>query len=190
MFELQQSTSASWTDIVLNDFDSFLLDHALCERKASATGLGLVSRYPDKTKIISSLIEFAREELDHFYQVYQVLEQRNIQLISDTKSHYATAMNQLKRSKGKERFLDDLLIVGLIEARGCERLGMISKALPQGTLKDLYLELTRSESRHHSLFVRLAKQYFSEETIQKRIATLAIEESKIISTLPLRASMH
>jgi len=48
---LKVPTPAGWIETVLKDFDSFLLDHASCERKASATAMTLTgcqscSRWP------------------------------------------------------------------------------------------------------------------------------------------------
>ena len=63
MFDLRFSTPKAWLDVVFSDFDAFLIDHAACERKASATGMSFVVRYPDKAPLIEPLIEFAREEL-------------------------------------------------------------------------------------------------------------------------------
>ena len=60
-----------WIKAVLNDFDSFLQDHADCERKASAMALSLVAKYPDRTLIINDLIETSIEELEHFKDVYK-----------------------------------------------------------------------------------------------------------------------
>ena len=65
MLELRKPTPDGWLDVVLADFDAFLIDHAACERKASATGMSFVVRYPDRKEILEPLIAFAREELEH-----------------------------------------------------------------------------------------------------------------------------
>ena len=57
-----------------HSFDAFLIDHAACERKASATGMWFVVRYPDRPVLLDPLIAFAREELEHFHRVYRVIE--------------------------------------------------------------------------------------------------------------------
>ena len=59
-------TDPAWVDTVVADFDAFLVDHAACERKASATGMAFVVRYPDRPQLLGPMIEFAREELEHF----------------------------------------------------------------------------------------------------------------------------
>ena len=62
------------------DFDEFLKDHADCERKASATALSLVAKYPDRVEILPELIDIAIEELEHFKLVYALMEDRGIAL--------------------------------------------------------------------------------------------------------------
>ena len=57
--ELRCASPKEWVDAVLEDFDSFLQDHADCERKASAMAMSLVAKYPDRTEIIPELIETA-----------------------------------------------------------------------------------------------------------------------------------
>ena len=51
MFNLQYNTPAEWVDTVLTDLDTFLVDHAACERKASANAISLIVRYPDKAEL-------------------------------------------------------------------------------------------------------------------------------------------
>jgi tRNA-(ms[2]io[6]A)-hydroxylase len=83
-----------------------------------------------------------------------------------------------------------LLIAGIIEARGCERFGMVANALPAGELKELYLDLTRAEARHHGLFVELARREFDKEVLRKRLDELLHAEAAIVPSLPLRAAVH
>ena len=42
--------------------------------------MSLVAKYPNRTEIIPELIAIAVEELEHFQQVYQVMEKRGLQL--------------------------------------------------------------------------------------------------------------
>src|SRR5437763_14346109 len=83
--DLKYDTPKEWTETVMGDFNSFLQDHADCERKASAMAMSFVAKCPDKTKIIPWLIETAVEELDHFQKVYAIMEQRGVKLATDMK---------------------------------------------------------------------------------------------------------
>ena len=55
MLDLRIATPPSWLTVVFADFDAFIVDHAACERKASATGMSLVVKYPDKSQLIEPL---------------------------------------------------------------------------------------------------------------------------------------
>ena len=78
--DLSSSSKKEWVDVVMKDFDSFLQDHADCERKASAMALSFVAKYPNRTEILPQLIDTAIEELEHFKEVYTLMQKRNIPL--------------------------------------------------------------------------------------------------------------
>ena len=158
--ELRIKTSSDWVETALKDFDAFLVDHASCERKASAVGMSFVVRYPDRPEIIEPMISFAREELEHFHQVYKLISQRNLILPPDEEDVYVNRLMKQVRFGREERFLDRLLVSSVIEARGCERLHLVADALPEGDLKQFYRRLARAEGSHKDLFVRLAEFYF------------------------------
>ena len=69
-----------WIEAVMADFPAFLMDHADCERKASAMAMSFVAKYPDRKEIIPDLIATGIEELEHFQQVYELMESRGIPL--------------------------------------------------------------------------------------------------------------
>jgi tRNA 2-(methylsulfanyl)-N6-isopentenyladenosine37 hydroxylase len=191
VFDLRIATSREWLDVVLADFDAFLLDHTLCERKASATGMSLVAKYPDRILIGDDLIEFAREELEHFHIMYRICRARNLILPDDEKDLYVNQLRLLVNGRHDEQlFLDRLLIPGVVEARGCERLMLVCDALEPGPLKQTYLEVTRAEARHHALFFRLARRYFSESEVQRRADELLDAEAEIVKQLPILPRVH
>jgi len=190
VLRLRTSTDPAWLDVVLGSFDAFLLDHAACERKASATALKLVSHYSDRRVLVRELIPFAQEELDHFARVMDIILARGIETRPDDKDPYVNALMQ-RIERGTDRyFLDRLLVLGIVEARGCERFGMVAEGLGPGRLKDFYLDIARSEARHHGVFVRLAKEYFPTERVRGRLEQLLEVEAEIVDALPLRAAVH
>jgi len=190
MLRLRTATDPSWIDLVLGDFDAFLVDHAACERKASATALKLVSHYSDRTLLVRELIPFAQEELEHYAQVMTIILDRGISTRADEKDPYVGALMGLIKRGSERYFLDRMLVLAIVEARGCERFGMVANALDPGPLKEFYSDITRSEARHHGLFVRLAREYFTAERVQARLDDLLDEEAAIIGRLPLRAAVH
>jgi tRNA 2-(methylsulfanyl)-N6-isopentenyladenosine37 hydroxylase len=190
MLQLQTPTPRAWLDAVFADFDSFLADHTLCERKASAMGLSLVAKYPDRPLILEPLIAFAREELEHFHIMFRVLLERNLQLPADGKDAYVNGLRQHMHSDPEGLFLDRLLVSAVIEARSCERLQMLTAALEPGPLEQIYLTLTRAEARHHALFFRLAERYFPAERVKARGKALFEAEAALVERLPLRAAVH
>ena len=187
---LRRKTDPAWIEVVRADFDAFLIDHAACERKASATALKLVSHYSDRALLVRALIPFAQEELDHFARVMEIILDRGLATRSDEKDPYVGALMRLIKRGPEQYFLDRLLVLGIVEARGCERFGLLADALEPGPLKDFYLDITRSEARHHGIFVRLARAYYSAKTVEARLNELLEAEAKIIDTLPLRPAVH
>ncbi len=190
MLELALRTDARWTEAVMADFDAFLVDHAAAERKASATGMAFVVRYPDRTAMLEPLIAFAREELEHFHRVWKLCMERGLTMTADVPDPYVKGLLDRVRNGRQERLLDRLLVAGVVEARGCERFGLVAEALPPGALKDFYIEITRSEARHHGLFVRLAREAFPDADVRSRLDTLLEAEAELVATLPLRAALH
>ncbi|MAE77793.1 MAG: tRNA-(ms[2]io[6]A)-hydroxylase [Planctomycetes bacterium] len=190
MFHLRSRTGPEWTEVVLGDFDAFLRDHASCERKALATAMSLVGHYPDKVELVDAMLEVALEELDHFRCVWEIMRERGCKLASDVKDPYVAGLRtQLRRGKDTY-FLDRLLTSAIIEARSCERLGLVAEALQPGKLKDFYRELTQCEARHHALFVGLGERYHARELVSQRLDGLLDFEAEMLAALPVRVAVH
>ena len=112
MLRLRTATDPDWIDVVLGDFDAFLIDHAACERKASATALKLVAHYSDRTVLVRELIPFAQEELEHYAQVMEIILDRGMSTQADEKDPYVGALMQLIKRGPEQYFLDRLLGAG------------------------------------------------------------------------------
>ncbi len=190
MFELEYTTSTQWVETVLADFDAFLLDHAACERKASAMAMTFVVRYPDRDEIHDPMIHLAREELTHFHRVFRLCRERGLRFTGDAKDPYVNAMIKQIRRGRQEEFLDRLIMAGVVEARGFERFDRIADALDEGPLREFYWEIARSEERHAELFVELAALYFPDAIVQERLAVFLAADAEICAALPLRAALH
>lgn len=192
MLELRVPTDAGWLGAVFADFDAFLVDHTGCEKKAFSTAISLVSRFPEKNELVTPLLEFAREELEHFQRMHGILMRRGLTLGRDEVDAYARALNAESSRVGEAYLRDRLLVAGIIEARSCERLCLLADALParDPELAETYLDLARAEARHHGLFFRLARQLTGEAPTLARAAQLLDFEAALIARLPLRAAVH
>ena len=190
MFRLASHSSDEWLQAVLADFDAFLVDHAACERKAAASALAFVVRYPDRPQLHAPSIELAREELEHFQRVLEIIHARGIPLGPDQKDPYVGALLQELRVGRDARLLDRLLIFAVVEGRGCERFGLIGEHLADPELSQFYRELAQSESRHHGLFLGLAREAFERDAVDQRLDELLAREAEIVRDLPARAALH
>jgi tRNA-(ms[2]io[6]A)-hydroxylase len=180
-----------WLEAVLSDFDSFLLDHADCERKASAMAMSFVAKYPDRVEIIPELIETGIEELEHFKQVYELMQSKGLQLQhSIGEDLYVKQLIQRCHSGRNERFLDRLLIASVVETRGAERFKLVAEAQQDEALAKFYKTLWVSEAKHGHIFVKMALHYFPEDQVYKRLKWWVAQEAEIINGLEIKAALH
>lgn len=190
MIKLRHPTPDSWAETVITDMNTFLLDHAGAEKKASGMAMSMALHYADKPAVVAAMIDLSIEELDHFREVVKLMTARGLCLQKDTKDTYVNQLRRQLRDGRDQYFLDRLLVGGIIEARGAERFGLLAKALPPGSLKNFYLDITRSEERHRDLFIDLAADYFATDEITQRVDELLNFEAELVRGLPLRPALH
>ncbi len=190
--ELAAATPPEWSRTVLSNLPAFLQDHADCERKASAMAMSFVAKYPDRVEIIPALIETGIEELEHFQQVYALMQKRGIRLAREMKEdRYIKALLDLCRTDPINRFLDRLLLASIIECRGAERFRLVSEALDDDAeLAGFYHRLWVSEAKHGNIFVQMALRYFDKEKVYARLEELNRAEGDLIQKLDLRPALH
>lgn len=180
MLNLQSNTSARWLQQVAEHLDQILIDHAHCEKKAAGTAMNLIFAYVENQELCQAMSQIVNEELAHFHLVLDLLNRRGIRFRRQTPSQYGRQLNDLVRKQEPQRAVDRLLVAGLIEARSCERFVLLQRHLQDRELADFYGSLFESEARHHSTYVRLAKMYADDDTVQARLKELAAEEARII----------
>ena len=189
--DIKTASSPEWIEAVMNDFPSFLQDHADCERKASAMAMSFVVKYPNRVEIIPELIETAIEELNHFEQVYKLMQKRGIQLKHQiTEDPYVKLLVKQCHSGRIERFLDRLLIASVVETRGAERFKLVSEHLEDMSLKKFYKSLWVSEAKHGHIFVKMALNYFDKDQVYSRLETWIDREAESLEKLPIKAALH
>ncbi len=189
-YELRCATDPAWVEVVKSDFDRFLIDHAACERKASALAMSMVQHYPDKPELIQGMIDLAIEELAHFREVMKLMVQRGLRQSNDEKDPYINALLKHVRKGHAEYLLDRLLIFSIVERRGHERFYLMGQALEDEKLKDFYVRLANAEHRHYTLFMQLAHRYFDSAMVSARLDELLDAEADIVRRLPLRPAVH
>lgn len=189
--DLTYDTPPEWVQAVLANFDAFLQDHADCERKASAMAMSFVAKAPDKEEIIPELIETAIEELEHFQQVYEVMQQRGVPLRKEMyQDVYMKQLIDCCRSSPEERLLDRMLLASIVECRGAERFKLVADALTDPELKKFYKMLWTSEAKHGNIFVKLALQYWDEAPVYARLRELIAEEARICAAQEIKPALH
>lgn len=197
MLGLRYDTPREWTTIALGDLPALLRDHAANERKVSQSALTLATQNPNNPELVRELIEVAKEELEHFQQVHELLVARGLTLGFEQPDLYIKKLRHAIKGRDVDRYLlDRLLLFGIVEARGCERFSLLADAFAEssdpdhGELADFYQELVRSEARHHALYLSLAKRLFPAPAVEERHHELLALEAEVIADLPLRPALH
>ena len=187
---LQQPSHPAWIEQAMANLDTVLLDHSHCERKAAGVAINLMFRYPEHYKLVRQLTAIAREELEHFDQVNQWLEKRNIPLAKLNAPPYFAKLKSQMRHNEPERLIDALLISAIIEARSHERLGLIGEYCLDPDLAKFYRSLMASEARHYGVYWLLAEHYSDRPTIEHRLLELGKVESEILANLHHEPRVH
>ena len=190
MLSLHTPTPERWLKQVENQLDLLLIDHAHCEKKAAGVAMNLLFSYVEHSELTRAMSEIVQEELDHFHQVRAILDRRGIRFYKLSPSTYGARLHELVNKQEPQRAVDRLLVAALIEARSCERFGLLRDRLADRELADFYGSLFESEARHHSLYVRLARLFMSEEAVRQRLLELAEAEGRIIAEGEERLRMH
>ena len=169
-----------------------LIDHAHCEKKAASTAINLIFRYPEYSTLLTPLSELAREELEHFELVLEVIRARGHEYRRLKPSAYAGKLMTVVRREEPHKLLDMLICCALIEARSCERMKLLSEALVDHNpeLSEFYRSLLASEARHHTLYLDLASDIFEQDQIKARLYELAQHESTILTVPDTDLRMH
>ncbi|MBO6754219.1 MULTISPECIES: tRNA-(ms[2]io[6]A)-hydroxylase [Spongiibacter] len=181
-------TPQAWVDAALEHPEELLIDHANCEKKAAGTALNLMFRYVDKLDLLNKMSRLAREELRHFEQVLAIMKKRGVEYRHVSSSRYANGLRELARSSDPGKLIDILICGALIEARSCERFAKIAPHLDD-ELRDFYLSLLKSESRHFKDYLTLAAAY-AGEPIDERVAVFRQREQELIESADTAFRFH
>lgn len=166
---LQVKTPQLWLEQATQNIPLLLIDHAHCERKAAATAITFISKYPERKELVELMSPLAREELLHFEKVIHIMEQRGIQFSALHPSTYATQLHKhITKRDGAERLRDQLIIGAIIEARSCERFNALIPHLKDQELAKFYSTLVKAEARHFEDYLHLAQLYGGDISLRAK----------------------
>jgi tRNA-(ms[2]io[6]A)-hydroxylase len=190
MLSLHSATASRWIEQVSANVEELLIDHAHCEKKAAGTAMNLLFAYVENAELCRAMTEIVQEELSHFHLVLALLGRRGIRFRRIRPSAYGPRLQAMVRKLEPGRAVDRLLVAALIEARSCERFGLLRDRLPDAELAEFFGSLFESEARHHSTYVRLAKNFAPEEAVRRRLEELAAAEALVIADGEAQPRMH
>src|SRR5687767_6081969 len=111
MLGLKLPTDPRWVDVVENNIDEILTDHAWCEQKAASNAISLIVGYPELTEMVDTLLDIAREELMHFKMVHERIQGRGKVLGKERKDDYVNELYKfMRKGAGREVALVDRLL--------------------------------------------------------------------------------
>lgn len=128
--------------------------------------------------LIDKMVMLIKEELHHFYQVLEIMDEYGVEYQSITPCRYAKGMLRHVKSFEPDALVDKLIIGAYIEARSCERFAKISQYVDK-RLSDFYISLLRSEARHYQDYLLLAQE-ISKFDITERIKFFGGIEAELI----------
>jgi tRNA-(ms[2]io[6]A)-hydroxylase len=170
-----------WLERALTDVDTLLHDHAHCEKKAASTVLSFVFRAPDP-ELSPALSRMAREELTHFEMALREMKRRRVAFGRLAPSAYAARL-----ADGARTLADQFVVAALIEARSCERIGLLAEAAPDAHLRAFYAALHPAEERHAELMLDAAAR-FGE--VPARLTHYAAREAELVTNGEDVVRMH
>jgi len=185
---LQLPTDPRWVNLAELQLEEILTDHAYCEQKAALTCISLIQKNFDKDFVVTELSPIVTEEWGHFRQVLAELHKRGLKLGKQRKDIYVNKLLAFQKKDGgpDERFLDQMLIMALIEARSCERFKRLSEGLDDEYMRKFYRRFMESEAGHYTLFITLAEHYLPKERVRKRWKEWLAYEKELMDSTEVR----
>ena len=185
-------TPAAWLDAASVHWQELLIDHASCEKKAASTALALMFAYPEHGRLGLALARLAREELRHFEQVTRLMARLAVPLRRLKPGRYAQGLRAALRTHEPARQLDLMICGAIIEARSCERFGLLAPRLP-APIGEFYADLERAEARHVDLYWDFALEAAGpagEAACQARLVELIEVEAGLVTSGDTQLRFH
>ncbi len=191
MFKLRLLTDPRWANIAESNLEEILTDHAWCEQKATTNAITLITILPEYPEIVTELLEIAKEELEHFQQVHEIIKNRGYTFGRERKDDYVgQLMKFIVQGSRQEYIIDRMLFAAMIEARSCERFRVLTENIKDEELKTFYRELMISEANHYTTFISFARQLGDPDTVNKRWEEWLDYEAKVIISYGKKETIH
>ena len=194
VLRLKLPTDPRWVNIVENNIEEILSDHAWCEQKAASNAITIItinSEYPD---LVSDMLALAKEEIEHFEMVHNIIKKRGLTLARERKDEYVGELAQyMKKSNTGSRvsgFVERMLFSAMIEARSCERFKVLSENIQDEELSDFYRDLMESEAGHYTTFITYARKYGTGIDVEKRWREWIAFEAQVIANYGNKETIH
>lgn len=188
------ATDPVWVKMVVEgNISEILTDHAYCEQKAASSAISLIVQYPEHTDLVDKMTDLAKEEMSHFQMVHDLIKARGYVLGRERKDDYVHELMEFFKKKGKtksESLADKLLICAMIEARSCERFMVLSEHINDKELAEFYYNLMKSEARHYTMFIKLAKELCPDIDVDSKWEDFLAFEASVMEKRGKRETVH
>jgi len=138
--------------------------------------------------LVEKMVLLIKEELHHFYQVWEIMQSRGLVYEKITSSRYAKGLLREVTTHEPDTLVDKLICGAYIEARSCERFASLAPFL-DSELEKFYISLLRSEARHYQDYLALAAQ-ISPKDITVRVRAIGEAEARLISEPDTELRFH
>ncbi len=193
MLGLKLSTDPRWVNIVESNIDEILTDHAYCEQKAATNAISIIVNHPEYPELVAKMVDIAREELEHFQMVHQLIIERGQVLGRERKDNYVNELMKFIKIPFRLRvevLVDRLLLAAMIEARSCERFRVLSENIKDVKLAKFYRDLMISEADHYTTFITFARELGIGVDVEKRWQEFLDYEATVISSYGNEEKIH
>jgi tRNA-(ms[2]io[6]A)-hydroxylase len=146
------------------------------------------SNSPYGQDLIDKMVLLIKEELHHFYQVLEIMDEYGVEYQSITPCRYAKGMLRNVKTFEPNALVDKLIVGAYIEARSCERFAKLAPHVDK-RLGDFYISLLRSEARHYQDYLALAQE-IADFDITERVKEFGEIEAQLILSVDEDFKFH
>lgn len=192
MLGLKLATDPRWVNIVESNIEEILTDHAWCEQKAASNAIHIITQNPENEELVTEMTRIAREELEHFQMVHDIIKERGLILGRERKDNYVNELFRFSKKDGSrnDSLVERLLFAAMIEARSCERFRVLSQNIKDAKLAQFYHDLMVSEAGHYTTFLKMAKKLSEKTDVDKRWKEWLDYETSIITNYGKEETVH